>query len=161
MNLFERLTTARELFLNGFDRRRPDEGFGVLIPCCQKLRDRLSQIFDASERAPSHSFGSQFSTPALDQIEPIGPGGNKVRDKSGVTLQPPLHVGMLVRARVVPHPVHGSLAGKRLVQPAQESQKLLMAVPLVALADDPTLQDFPRRTQHRRASWCHSALLHR
>ena len=101
LDLFEGLPAACELVLNGFDGRRPDEGSGILIPRRQELRDRMLQIFDAAEGAPPHSFGGQFSKPALDQIEPTGTGRHEVRTKAGMPCEPGLHFGMCVRAVVV------------------------------------------------------------
>src|SRR5450759_1956732 len=85
-------------------------------------------------------------------------------DKARMPFEPSLHLGMLVRAIVVHHQVQGHLARKLLVQTAQKFQKLLMPMPLVALADDPALQDFQggkqgsRAIACSRASWCRSGL---
>jgi hypothetical protein len=118
LNLFERLTTARALFLHRFDRRNPDEGLGILIPRRQTLRDRMLQIFDAAERASPHSLDGQFSNPALYEMAPTGTGRHNVRDDAPMPCEPGLYAGMLVRASGVHHQVQGDIAGKLLVQPA-------------------------------------------
>ena len=68
-----------------------------------------------------------------------------------MALQPRLHVGMLVGAVVVHYQVQNHLAGKRRIDAAQESQKLLMAVPSKALTDDFALQDLKGSEQASRA----------
>ena len=50
--------------------------------------------------------------------------------------QPRLHLGMLVRPVVVYDQMQGNIAGELGVDAAQESQELLMAMPLVAFTDD-------------------------
>ena len=78
-DLFEDLTAASELVVNGFDRRHPDEGSGILIPCCQELRNRVLQVFHTTERTATHQFGSPFSESALDKVEPTETGRHEMR----------------------------------------------------------------------------------
>ncbi len=151
LDLFECLTAASELLLNGFDRSRPDEGSGIFIPRHQELGNRVLQIFHTAEGATAHSFGGQLSKPALDEIEPAGTGRHEVREEAGMSCEPGLHLGMRVSAVVVHHQVQRRVSRKLLVQATQEFQKLLMPMPLVALADDPALQDFQGGKQGRRA----------
>ena len=66
-------------------------------------------------------------------------------DEAGMPLQPGTDMGMFVGAVIVQDEVKGSLTRKLPVQSSQKSQKLLMAVALVALADHPATQDFQRR----------------
>jgi len=61
-------------------------------------------------------------------------------DEVRIALQPGLHLGMFVGAVVVHHQVQWHRAGKFSIQTAQEAQKLLVPVPLKALANDPSLQ---------------------
>src|SRR5689334_12665797 len=71
--------------------------------------------------------------------------------KAPVTLQPRLHLRMLVRAIVVHHQVQRYGAGKFAIDATQEVQKFLVAMATIALADDFALQKLKRREQTRGA----------
>ncbi len=88
---------------------------------------------------------------ALDQIQPTGTGGHKVRDKARVALQPGLDLGLLVRTVVVHHQMQAYLSGELLVEAAQKLQELLVAMPLIALSDHPSLQDLQSGEQRGRS----------
>ena len=62
-------------------------------------------------------------------------GGDEVGHEPGIALQPRLHCGMLVRAVGVPDPMQGNIARELGIDAAQEFQKLLMAMSLMAFAD--------------------------
>ncbi len=117
-NLFESLTTARALHLNRFDRRRPDEGLGILIPRSQILRDRILHLCNAAERASPHSLGGHVPKLALTEIASTGTGRHNVRDDARMPCDPGFYAGTRVRALVVRHQVHGDIAWTRLGQPA-------------------------------------------
>jgi hypothetical protein len=103
----------------------------MLIPYGQEFRDLLLQVLYTLERAPTHPFGCQFREPALDQIKLTGAGRHKVGDEAPMPLEPISHRGGLVRPIVVHHQVQGHRTRKFLVQTAQESQELLVPMPLV------------------------------
>jgi hypothetical protein len=140
-DLLQGLTAPGEFGLNGFDRGGPNKGLAVFVPLIEELGDGELKVRDAAKGAASYGFGGEFAEPAFHQVEPTGTGGDKVRDKSGVAFQPGLNVGMLVGAVVVHHYMQSDLAGECCIQAPQEFQKLLMAVPGIALADDFALQD--------------------
>ena len=140
--------------MDGFDGGSPDEGFGIFVPSVEELGDGRLKVGDAGEGAASHRFGGEFAEPAFHQVEPAGAGGDEVRDEAGVALEPRLHVGVLVGAVVVHHQVQSDVAGKFRIQAAQEFQKLLVAVPGIALADDFALAGPPGRRTNR---WCRCA----
>ena len=142
LDLLQGLAAAREFGLDRFDGGSPDEGVGVFVPSFKELGNGSLKVRDARKGAAPYGFGSEFAEPAFNQVEPAGAGGDKVRDKAGVALQPCLHVGVLVSAVVVHHQVQGDLAGEFHIQAAQEFQKLLVTVPAIALADDLALQNF-------------------
>src|SRR5215210_2174171 len=71
--------------------------------------------------------------------------------EAAMTLQPRLHVGVLVSAVVVHDQVQRDLTGKLAIQATQELQELLMSMATVALTDHFALQDFKRSKQARRA----------
>ena len=116
--------------MDRFDGGSPDEGVGVFVPRFEELGNGSLKVRDARKGTAPHGFGSEFTEPAFNQVEPAGAGGDKVRDKAGVALEPCLHVGVLVRPVVVHHQVQGEFAGKFPIQAAQEFQKLLVTVVL-------------------------------
>ena len=65
--------------------------------------------------------------------------------------EPALHSGMLVSAVIVHHHMQLDLAGKRLIQPLEKLQKLLMTVVRIALADDLAGGHFQRGKEGRGA----------
>jgi len=109
----------------------------MFIPYGQEFRDRLLQISHAVERSPAHPFRGQLGKPALDEIEPTGAGGHKVGDEAGMPLEPSSHLGLLMSSVVVHHQMQGRGARKFLIEMPQKAQKLLMAMTLKALSDDP------------------------
>src|SRR6202035_880382 len=94
------------------------------------------QVGDAEKDAAANGLVVEVSEPSLDQIQPAGTGGYEVRHEPGMTFQPLPYFLVFVRAVVVDDQMHRNLARKLLVKPAQEFQKLLMPVSLMALADD-------------------------
>src|SRR5882757_10475746 len=74
-----------------------------------------------------------------------------MRDEPGMTFQPRLHFLVLVGAVVIHDQMERNIAAKLLIEPAQELQKLLMPVALMAFADDLTLYCFQCRKQGRRS----------
>jgi hypothetical protein len=54
-------------------------------------------------------------------------GGDKVRDKPRVALQPGLNFGLLVRAVVVQHQMQANLSRELRVEATQKLQELLVA----------------------------------
>jgi hypothetical protein len=133
LNLFQSLAASGEFLLDRFDRSRPHKRSGMFVPRRQEFRDRLLQVPDTVERAPTHALGGQFGKPALNEIEPTGTGRYKVRDEARMLPEPGSHFGMLVRAVVIHHQVQRHGAWKFLIQTAQKLQKLLVPVALEAL----------------------------
>ena len=68
-----------------------------------------------------------------------------MKHEAGMTFQPVLHVVMLMRSIIVDDEMERHLTRKVLVQNAQEAEKLLMPMALIALSDDLSLQGFQRR----------------
>src|ERR671918_731867 len=82
------------------------------------------------------AFVIQMAEPSLDKIHPARAGGDEVRHESGIALQPGLHFRVLVGSVVVHDQMQRDIAGELGVDAAQEFQKLLMAMSLMAFADD-------------------------
>ena len=139
MNLFQGLKAAREFGLNGLDGSCPDKGSRFVVPSVEEIDDGFLQIVDAEERTSANTFGSQFSEPAFDEIEPTGTGGHKVRDETRMSFEPGDGLRMLMRTVVIHHQVQGDVAGKLLIESAQKPEKFLVPMPLIALANNPAL----------------------
>src|SRR5207245_3920110 len=101
LDLLQSTATASELGLNGVDGRGPYEGFWIPVPSFQKCLDRCLQIAYAEEGASADGLVMQMTEPSLHQIHPTGTGGDEVRHEPGMTFQPRLYFGVLVRAIVV------------------------------------------------------------
>ena len=92
----------------------------------------------------THGGFSYWSTPQTN-ARPDSANWNwwgKMRNEAGMTLQPGLQPGMLVRAVVVHHQVQGTCPRKFLVQTPQKSQEFLVTMSFEALTDQGPLQDF-------------------
>ncbi len=123
----------------------------MFVPGLEEFFDGFYQVIDAEERPSPNSFRGQFSKPSLDEIQPTGTCRHKVRHEAWVSLQPATHLLVTVRAIVVHHQVQGDVAGKLVIQPPEELQKLLVPVTLVTLSDDLSLQQVQRGEQRRGA----------
>src|SRR5438876_3059815 len=117
-------------------RGRPDERLWVLVPRCQKLIDRSLQVRHAHKATASDGLVCQFSEPALDQVQPARAGRDEVANEAWMLFQPSLHVRLFMSSIVVHDQMELESRGKLPIQPAQESQPLLMAMPGVAFTDD-------------------------
>ncbi len=122
-----------------FHAGSPHEGGWICVPSIQKCRDGLFQVIHAVKGATSHRLLSQFGKPSFDQIQPTGTRWNEVQDKTRMSGQslPNLRVSMC--AVVVENQVQRFARRQLPVQPLEESEELLVPVPLVALPDDPSL----------------------
>src|SRR5215469_2907917 len=68
-----------------------------------------------------------------------------------MSVEPALHLGRAMGAVVVHHQMQWRLAGELVVDAAQEPQKLLVAVTLIAVTDDFAGENIERRKQSRRS----------
>src|SRR5260370_36984678 len=130
---------ARERFLDGLDGCGPDKRFRVFVPGLEKVFNGLLQIGDAEKDAAADCLVVQVTEPSLNQIHPTGTGRYEVRHKPGMTFQPFPYFLVFVGAVVVHDQMQRDVARKLAVEPAQEFEKLLMTVSLMAFADDLTL----------------------
>ena len=102
------------------------------------MLDFGDQLFDAREAATPDCSLSDDPKPALHLIEPGGVGRRVVDVEPWTLRQPGADFGVLVRAVVVDDQVHVELGRDLLVDPPQETQKLLVPVPGFALGDHRT-----------------------
>src|SRR5271168_938175 len=89
----------------------------------EKSGDRRLEIVDAQEYAAPDCFIVEVSEPTLDEIHPAGTGGNEMRDKPGMTLQPRRHFVVLMGAVVVHDQMKRNIAGKFLIESASDLTK--------------------------------------
>ena len=125
--------------MNRFDSRRPDEGLGIFIPRVEEGGKGCLKIGDAEKDAALNGFVVEVAEPPLDEIHPTGTGGNEVGNETRMALQPGCHLFVLVGTVVVHYQMQRHIAGELFVQQAQEFQKLLMSVSLMAFTDNFTL----------------------
>jgi len=123
----------------------------MFVPGGHEFIDRFLQIVHADKHAAADSLARQLTEPPLNQIQPTGTSRHKVRHKARVTFQPGTDSGMLVGAIVVHHQVQRNSSGKLLVQPFEKLQEFLVPMPLVALPDHTSLQQFQGGEQRRGA----------
>ena len=136
MNLFERSATSSQLFLDRLDGCRPYEWFGAFIPGGEEVGNRGLKLFDAEEHAALNGLIVEMTEPALDKIHPACAGGYEVRNEARMALKPRSHFFVFVGAVVVHDEMERHVAGKLLIEAAQELQKLLVPMSLVAFADN-------------------------
>ena len=101
--------------------------------------DRRFQIGYAVERAAADSFAGQFAKPSFHEIEPTGTGRHEMADEARVALQPLTDFGVLVRAVVIHDQMQRGLSRELPIQPPEEAKEFLVAVPLMAFSDHPSL----------------------
>jgi hypothetical protein len=125
----------------------------------EKAEDVGEQGTDAAKAARADDLGGDFAKEAFHQIEPGGRGGNEMDVKTGVTLEPGGHLGVLVGGIIVANDVKVELGSHLLIDLAQEGQPLLMAMARGVWAN--TLPGSPRRQRgspfhadSSRESWC-------
>ena len=116
-----------------------------------EVHDRLDQLYYATKRASTNAFIGDLAEPALDQVQPGTARGNEVNVKPLVPFQPGFHLGMFMGGVVVHDQMKLTVGRRFLVDQLQELDPLLVAMVRHALADQPSLGQFDRREQSRRA----------
>src|SRR3972149_1311861 len=104
----------------------PDEGARVLLVGLDELVHRLDDIVDVPERVPADLLLRELAEPCLDHVDPRRALGGEVELEPGAPLEPPLHVRLGVRPKVVHHHVYVQLLRHALVYRPEEDQELLM-----------------------------------
>jgi len=116
LDLFQRLTAAREFLCDGFYRRGPDERLRVLVPRRGECVDRRLQFVHATEHTSSDRLLIQVAEPTFNQIQPTGTGRDEVEHETRVTLKPGLHLLVLVGSIVAYNQVKRDRTRELLVQ---------------------------------------------
>src|SRR5260370_210471 len=105
---------------------------------------------DAFEDAASDAFCSDAPEEALDLVEPRRRCWGEVHMKTGMSLEPRLNLGVLVRGVIVGNQMHIKPLGCVAIDHAQKFEPFLMAMSLHALANDAARGDVEGGKQCRR-----------
>ena len=148
---FECLLGAGGFFENGGGGCGPDEGNRVVIVDGEIVVDGLLQLGDAFEDAAPDAFSGDLGEEALDHVEPGGRCRGEMDVEARVFFQPPFDRRRLVGGVVVDDQVNVQIGQGLAVDPVEETNELLVAVALHAVADDLAIEQVERREQGGRA----------
>jgi len=93
----------------------PHVGPRILVPIPGPLFQGCFQSSHASVGASSQPPVSELGKPTLDQVEPRARSRGEVQVETGMSQQPAMDGGGLVRRRVVKHDMHVELCGHGFV----------------------------------------------
>ena len=150
LDLLKGLATASEFGHDGFDGGRPNKRPGVLVPSGEEVVNGGDEVVDAQEGIATDSLAGQLAEPALNQVQPTGTGWNVVHLEPRMSVKPVFHLGRAMSAVIVHHQMQRRGAGELAVEATEELQKLLVAVALIAVADDFARENIQRCKQSRR-----------
>src|ERR1700685_3385129 len=141
----------RELGLDGFCGRGPDEGLGVPVGGGDVADNRAFEVVDRAKDAPFEALPSELGEKAFHGIEPGAGGRREVERPSRMLGEPGQHLRMFVGGIVVEDGVdhlagwHGPLDG------CDEADELLMPMARHTAADHLAFEHAERGEQGRRA----------
>jgi len=131
------------------------------------VSDGGDELFEVLEDAPLELVLGQVAEEAFDHVEPTGRGWREANVEAFVGFQPAFDSGMFVGRVVVADQVDFLVGRYRLIDHAQEPKLFLMAVFLLAQAEDLAIGGVQRGEQGGRAvalvivgHGCAAALLH-
>ena len=99
------------------------------------ITDRLFEFGDAGEGAAPDALHRDLGEEALDEVEPRSASRREVEMEARMFREPGLHLGRLVRSVVIEHEMDVEWRSHAAVDPTQEADELLRAMPGLALAD--------------------------
>src|SRR5207248_3216361 len=111
------------------------------------LTDRHDQFLDIAEDSAADSVLSDVAKEPLHHVEPRTAGWCEVYVESRVASQPPLYLGMLVCRVVVRNQVDLLATGCDIVDHAEKLQPFLVAMSVVAHANDGPIEGVHRCEQ--------------
>ena len=88
--------TLADLLEDGIDGSAPRERLRVCIVVGQVVLDGRHQFLHAAKDAAAKALLRQLAEPALDEVEPRGPGGREVQFEALVSGQPLPNLFVLV-----------------------------------------------------------------
>ena len=98
--------------------------------------DRILQLRHAGEGAAADALPGDFREEALDEVHPRRAGRREVQLEARTLGQPRLDLGRLVRPVIVEHQMDVEVPLHAPIDPPQEADELLGAMPRLALADN-------------------------
>ena len=118
----------------------PDERFRCGVVVVDIFVNGSNQIVDTAKDAATDAFGREVAEESLDHIEPRTAGWREVHVDARMSLQPALDFGVFVGSVVIGDEVKFLGLWIEFVNHPQEAKPFLMAVPVVAHADDSAVQ---------------------
>ncbi len=136
MPIIERSASTLDLFEDIEGLGGPDERLWTPVVFINELSDSHDEFFGIVKYAAPQSVLGEVAEEAFDHVQPRTAGGREVDMKPGMTSEPSLHFRMFVGGVVVNDQVKFFVRRRHLVNHAQELQPLLMAMPVIAHADN-------------------------
>ena len=133
---FQRFFPTVNLFDDGAGGCRPDKRLGVGVVVFEIIVDRSLEVDNGVEHAATDAFSGDLGEEALDHVEPGSRGRREVDVEARVFFQPPFDLRCLVGGVVIDDQVDVQVGQGLAVDPVQETNELLVAMALHALADD-------------------------
>ena len=125
----------------------PDERLGPVIVLGEVAIDRGLQVDQGVEGASLQAASGQGSEEGLDRVGPGARGRREVEGPAGMAGEPGADLGMLVGGIVVEDGMDQLARRPGGLDPVEEADELLMAVPRHALADHGAVEDVEGREQ--------------
>ena len=116
-----------------------------------ELLNGVNQFWHASEHASPDPFRGEFAEEAFDQIEPGAARGCEMHMESGMPLEPPLHLRVLVGRIVVGDEMQGFVLGGLSINQPQEGEPFRVAMARETRGDDFPFCDIQGRKEGRGA----------
>lgn len=113
------------------------------------LSNRAFKVGNTRKGSSVDPTPGNLTEEALDLIEPARTRRREVQNKAGMAREPALDLRLLVSRVVVEHEMNGQVGRNVGIDPAKESQELLMPVTSMAGTDD-----FSRRNIERGEQRC-------
>lgn len=111
----------------------------------------LFQFRHTAEDAVAQPIVRQVAEPTFDHVQPRARCGREVPVEPGMSLEPSVHFGVLVRGVVVDDQVPIEIGRRLGIDLLQELDPFLVPVPAVQVRNDPAFGQFDRGEQCRRA----------
>src|SRR5208282_6593824 len=116
--------------------RGPDEGFRTFVVAVDVGADGHDEIFQVAKYATPEPVLSQVAEETFHHVEPGGAGGSEVQMKAWMPCQPAPHLGVLMGGVVIADQVKLAVERNGLVDQTEKLEPFLMAMPLLAQAED-------------------------
>jgi hypothetical protein len=137
----------RELGLDGFCGRGPDEGLGVPVGGGDVTGNRAFEVVDRAKDAPFEALPSELGEEAFHGIEPGAGGRREVERPSRMLGEPGQHLRMFMGGIVIEDGVDHLAGRDGPLDGCDEADELLMPMARHAAADDLAFEHAERGEQ--------------